>query len=41
MEVKNVYESTISIEKYLKKNGGFVTKGDEFFGSIRRKFPDK
>lgn len=25
MEVKNVYESTISIEKYLKENGGFVT----------------
>lgn len=28
MEVKNVYESTISIEKYLKKNGGFVTKSE-------------
>ena len=26
MEVKNVYETTISIENYLKKNGGFVTK---------------
>lgn len=25
MEVKNVYETTISIEKYLKQNGGFVT----------------
>ena len=28
MEVKNVYESTISIEKYLKGNGGFVTKSE-------------
>ena len=28
MEVKNVYESTISIEKYLKENGGFVTKSE-------------
>ena len=28
LEVKNVYESTISIEKYLKKNGGFVTKSE-------------
>lgn len=28
MEVKNVYESTISIEKYLKKNDGFVTKSE-------------
>lgn len=25
MEVKNVYEATISIEKYLKENSGFVT----------------
>lgn len=25
MEVKNVYETTISIENYLKQNGGFVT----------------
>ncbi len=28
MEVKNVYESTISIEKYLKENGGFVTNSN-------------
>ena len=28
MEVKNVYESNISIEKYLKENGGFVTKSE-------------
>lgn len=28
MEVKNVYESTISIEKYLKENAGFVTKSE-------------
>lgn len=25
MEVKDVYETTISVEKYLKQNGGFVT----------------
>ena len=28
MEVKNVYESTISIENYLKQNGGFVTNSN-------------
>lgn len=28
MEVKNVYETTISIEKQLKKLGGFVTKSE-------------
>ena len=28
MEVKNVYESTISIEKYLKEKGGFVTNSN-------------
>jgi hypothetical protein len=28
MDVKNVYESTISIENYLKKNGGFVTNSN-------------
>ena len=28
MEVKNVYESTISIKNYLKQNGGFVTNSN-------------
>ena len=41
MEVKNVYESTISIDKYLKKWWFCDQKRDEFFGFIRRKFPDK